>query len=146
MCYRQMSAYSYAVYYYCVTDIHHHHHLLPFKAISGLFTMRISFLDVPHYLLPLGLYSRRASEFVIHRFYVLLIASCSYQYLQLREWRLLLRHWATNRNVAGSIPDGVNGIFHWHNRFGRTMALGSTQPLTEMSTRNLSWGVKAACA
>jgi hypothetical protein len=29
---------------------------------------------------------------------------------------------------------------------GRTMALGSTQPLTEMSTRNISWGVKAAGA
>jgi hypothetical protein len=26
------------------------------------------------------------------------------------------------------------------------MALGSTQPLTEMSTRNLSWGVKATGA
>jgi hypothetical protein len=26
------------------------------------------------------------------------------------------------------------------------MALGSTQPLTEMSTRNISWGVKAAGA
>jgi len=26
------------------------------------------------------------------------------------------------------------------------MALGLTQPLTEMSTRNISWGVKAACA
>ena len=33
-------------------------------------------------------------------------------------------------------------IFHWHNPFGRTMALGSTQPLTEMSTRNISWRVK----
>jgi len=27
-----------------------------------------------------------------------------------------------------------------------TMALGSSQPLTEMSTRNISWGVKAAGA
>ena len=27
-----------------------------------------------------------------------------------------------------------------------TMALGSTQPLTEMSTRNISWRVKAAGA
>ena len=27
-----------------------------------------------------------------------------------------------------------------------TMALGPTQPLTEMSTRNISWGVKAAGA
>jgi hypothetical protein len=38
------------------------------------------------------------------------------------------------------LEDGVNGIFYCHNRFGRTMALGSTQPLTEMSNRNISWG------
>jgi hypothetical protein len=37
-------------------------------------------------------------------------------------------------------------FFHWHNPVGRTMALGSTQPLTEMSTRNISWVVKAAGA
>jgi hypothetical protein len=60
------------------------------------------------------------------------------------RWRSWLRHCATNRQVAGSIPDGVSGIFHWRNPVGRTMALGSTQPLTEMSTRNLFWGVKAA--
>ena len=47
---------------------------------------------------------------------------------------------------AGSIPDVVIGIFHWHNPSGRTMALGSTQPLTEMSTRNISWRVKTAGA
>ena len=33
---------------------------------------------------------------------------------------------------------------HWNfsvtNPSGRTMALGSTQPLTEMSTRCISWG------
>jgi hypothetical protein len=51
-----------------------------------------------------------------------------------------LRHCATNRKVTGSIPDSVNGIFHWHNPSGRTMALGSTQPLTEMSTRNIFLG------
>jgi hypothetical protein len=54
-----------------------------------------------------------------------------------------MRHHATSRKVAGSVPDGVIGIFH----SGRTMALGSAQPLTEMSTRNISWGgggVKAA--
>ena len=45
-----------------------------------------------------------------------------------------LRCCATNRKVARSIPTGVTGIFHWH----RTMALGSTQPLTEMSTRSIS--------
>jgi hypothetical protein len=42
--------------------------------------------------------------------------------------------------VAGSIPDRVTGIFSWHNSFGCTVALGSTQFLTEMSTRNISWG------
>jgi hypothetical protein len=42
--------------------------------------------------------------------------------------------------VTGSIPDGVVGIFHWHNPSDRTIALGSTQPLTEMNTRSISWG------
>jgi len=46
---------------------------------------------------------------------------------------------ATNRMVVGSIPDGVIGLFHWHNPSDRTMALASTQPLTEMSTRSISW-------
>jgi len=35
---------------------------------------------------------------------------------------------------------GLIWIFQWHNPSGRTMALGSTQPLTEMSTRCISWG------
>jgi hypothetical protein len=42
--------------------------------------------------------------------------------------------------VAGSIPDGVIGIFPWHNPSDRTMALRSTPPLAEMSTRSISWG------
>jgi hypothetical protein len=50
-----------------------------------------------------------------------------------------LRYCATNRKVAGSIPDGVIGIFHWHNPSDHTMTLGLTQPLTEMSTRSISW-------
>jgi hypothetical protein len=29
-----------------------------------------------------------------------------------------LRHCATSRKVAGSILDGVTGIFHWHNPSG----------------------------
>ena len=57
-----------------------------------------------------------------------------------------LRCCATNRKVAGSIPDGVIGIFHRHNPPDRTIALGSTQPLTEMSTRITSSGVNAAGA
>ena len=47
-----------------------------------------------------------------------------------------LRCCATNRKVAGSIPDDVIGIFH----SDRTMVLGSTQPVTEISTRRISWG------
>jgi hypothetical protein len=42
--------------------------------------------------------------------------------------------------VAGSTPYGATGIFH------DTLALGSTQSLTEMSTRNISWGVNVAGA
>jgi hypothetical protein len=49
------------------------------------------------------------------------------------------RHCATNRNVAGSIPDGVIEIFHSCNPSCRTMALGSSQALTEISTMNISW-------
>jgi hypothetical protein len=34
---------------------------------------------------------------------------------------------ATNWKVAGSVPDDITWIFHWHNPSDRTMALGSTQ-------------------
>jgi hypothetical protein len=44
---------------------------------------------------------------------------------------------ATNRKVAGSIANKFIGFFNWPNPSSRTMALGSTQPLTEMSIRNL---------
>jgi hypothetical protein len=50
-----------------------------------------------------------------------------------------LRQCVTSRKVAGSITDGVTGIIHLHNPSGRTMALGLTQPLTEIITRNISW-------
>ena len=33
-------------------------------------------------------------------------------------------YYATNQQVAGSIPDGVIGIFQWHNPSGRTKTLG----------------------
>ena len=56
-----------------------------------------------------------------------------------------LTHCSTSRKVAGSIPDGVIEIFHWRNLSIRTMALGLTQPLTEMSTRNISWGKGGRC-
>ena len=46
----------------------------------------------------------------------------------------------------GSIPDGVIGIFHRHNPSGRTVILGSTQILTEISVRIIYLRVKAAGA
>jgi hypothetical protein len=42
--------------------------------------------------------------------------------------------------VAGSIPDEVIGFFNWPNPSRSTMFLGSTQPLAEISTRNLPRG------
>jgi len=49
------------------------------------------------------------------------------------------------RKVAGSIPDGVIGIFL---DMLLPASLGSTQPLTEMNIRNISWegGVKTVVA
>jgi hypothetical protein len=80
---------------------------------------------------------------VFFKMYILILFSPSIRKGACCWCRSWLRHCTTNRKVASSIPDGVIGIFHWHNPSGRTMALGLTQPLTEMSTRNISWGVKA---
>jgi hypothetical protein len=48
-----------------------------------------------------------------------------------------LRHYATSQKVAVLIPDEVIGFFNWPNNSSHTVALGSTQPLTEMSVTNL---------
>jgi len=34
----------------------------------------------------------------------------------------------------------------FHNTSDRTMSLGSTQPVTDMNNRNISWGLKVAGA
>jgi hypothetical protein len=39
-----------------------------------------------------------------------------------------------------SIPDEVIGFLNWCNPSNGILTLGSTQPLTEMSTRNFTWG------
>ena len=54
-------------------------------------------------------------------------------------------HCSTSRKVVGSIPGDVIGTFHWHNPSGRTAALGTTQPLIEMSTRYISWSKSGRC-
>ena len=59
-------------------------------------------------------------------------------------WGAAVAQWLrccdTNWKVAGSIPVGVIGFFIDINPSDRTVALESTQPLTEMSTRSISWG------
>jgi hypothetical protein len=49
-------------------------------------------------------------------------------------------HLMVSRKVAGSIPDEVIGFFNRHNPSSPTMTLGLTQPVTEVSTRNLPGG------
>ena len=61
--------------------------------------------------------------------------SLAFQCVQPSEWRCAASMW-----VTGSIPESIIGIFHWHNPSGRTMTLGLTQPLTEMSTSNIYCG------
>jgi hypothetical protein len=56
------------------------------------------------------------------------------------RYRSWFRHYATTRKFAVSIPDEVIGFFNLPNSSSRTMALGSTPPLTEMSTRGLPEG------
>jgi hypothetical protein len=48
--------------------------------------------------------------------------------------------YATSLKVAGSVPDEVVLFLNLPNPSSRTMVLGLTQPLTEMSTRNLLGG------
>jgi hypothetical protein len=45
--------------------------------------------------------------------------------------------YATSRKVADSIPDEVIGDFNLPNPSSRTIAVGPTRSLTDMSTRNL---------
>ena len=76
--------------------------------------------------------------------YVLLY--CLYPVKRGTRWCSWLRHCATSRKVACSNPDGVKVIHHSLNTSGRIMALGSAHCLTEMSTRDVSWSLKAASA
>jgi hypothetical protein len=49
------------------------------------------------------------------------------------------------RTVPGSIPGGVIGFFSNISPSDRTMALGSTQPLVKMSTRDIPGGKGGRC-
>ena len=47
---------------------------------------------------------------------------------------------ATNRKVTDSIANGVSGFFIDMKISDRTVRVGATLPLTEISTRNISCG------
>ena len=51
-----------------------------------------------------------------------------------------------SRKVAGSIPDGVIGIFQWHNPSSRTMALGVDSASNRNEYQEYFMEVKAAGA
>jgi hypothetical protein len=57
--------------------------------------------------------------------------------LKLINWEM---HPLACLQFAGSIPDEVIEFFNLPNPSSRTMALGSTQPLTEVSSRNIPGG------
>jgi hypothetical protein len=100
----------------------------------------------------IGVWFRQGQETFLHRVWYSCrsyqASCCGYQssFPGLRRhaggtrYRSWLRHYAASRKVAGSIPDEFIGFFNWPNPSSCTMALGSTQPLTEMSTRNLTGG------
>jgi hypothetical protein len=56
------------------------------------------------------------------------------------KYMFAMEDYTTSRKVAGSIPDEVIGFFNLPNSSSQTMALGSNQPLEELSTRNLPGG------
>jgi hypothetical protein len=65
---------------------------------------------------------------------VLNAQSCKYD-----MYKSSLRH--IHDPVLSSLKmKGIRSFFFFFYTSGRTMALGLTQPLTEMSTRNISWG------
>jgi hypothetical protein len=57
-------------------------------------------------------------------------------------WNTLLKAWRSRV----WFPVVFFEIFHWLNPSGRSVVLGCTQPVTEMSTRNIPSGIKAAGA
>jgi hypothetical protein len=62
------------------------------------------------------------------------------------QWRSRLRHCATSRKVTGLIPDGVVGISHWQNPFGRAVAPGVDSASNRNEYREyFLWGEGGRC-
>jgi hypothetical protein len=77
-------------------------------------------------------------------------------YILTSQYLLSPIHWMAHSSIVGwgtmlqagrsrvRFPMRSLDFFNWPNPSSRTMALGLTQPLTEMSTRNLPGGCRAA--
>jgi hypothetical protein len=63
--------------------------------------------------------------------------------LMVAQW---LRYCAANRKVAGSIPDGVIGFFHWHKSFRLHYGPGVDSASNRNEYQEYFLGVKAAGA
>jgi hypothetical protein len=83
---------------------------------------------------------------IITKFLKSILILFSPKRLQGTPWYSCLRYCSTSRKVKGSNLNVIIQNFYRHNPSGRTMTLGLTQPLTKMSTRNISWVLKAAGA
>jgi hypothetical protein len=68
------------------------------------------------------------------------------QYREGTRWHSWLRHCVTNRKVAGSILDGVTGIFQWLNPSGRIVAPGVDSACNRKDYQESFLGVKTAGA
>jgi hypothetical protein len=96
----------------------------PFETLTNIDPKRCNIAEDPNHE------QHRNEDFRSHK--VNLLSVCDYE-----GTAVALCFCATNRKVAGSIPDGVMEFFIDINPSDRTMALESTQLLTEMS---ISWG------
>jgi len=74
----------------------------------------------------IGIYGCKVKDEAVSHNSTLIVAICGFFVSPClyggQRYRSGYRRCATNRKVAGSIPDGVNGIFHRHNPSDRTMA------------------------
>jgi hypothetical protein len=76
-----------------------------------------------------------------------ILCACSIFVCVGTRWRTRLGHYATSKKVVGSIPDKVTAVFSNDLILpAASMAIGSTQPLTEMCTKNLAGRKRATDA
>jgi hypothetical protein len=75
--------------------------------------------------------SDKKCEIELHKFHQFLVTVKQMLFMKEKN------RYATSQKVALSIPDEVIELFSWPNPFSCTMAPGLTQPLIEMSARNL---------